>query len=385
MGNTNLLKGSSCHHLEADRMPLTNGKGFHCDACGENVHDQSESNTTSCVSPSADGPQQAEPETEKSSVSQTSGPRYKVVKANKQGNKVRWNVWGVAECKNIIRDGVQRFTKKNADRICDALNHVTVDAIPPVTGDEAKKLAKRQAEMERHNIEALATQVAEKYQQVLDLDQQRIALHRKASAVIKELWTEIKGVLNWFVSKAVNDKLFGLYGTQGEWTKAIFDMTPEGVKYHLKPKKAEPQPLLTAGESPVKPPVTPPVTDTDINPDKLPEVPEKQDSDIEDAEFTEGGSEEGEQKPTIPQLLADTKPLFAVGVSPADIVSNSVKDNSRLIINYARSFARMMTESEWQECVREVITGLQYELPDDEPTVQVRMNIVPAEGGSAAV
>ena len=35
-----------------------------------------------------------------------------------------------------------------------------------------------------------------------------------------------------------------------------------------------------------------------------------------------------------------------------------------------------MTESEWQETVREVINRLQYELPDDEPEVQVMLNVV---------
>jgi hypothetical protein len=108
----------------------------------------------------------------------------------------------------------------------------------------------------------------------------------------------------------------------------------------------------------------------ETNPTDLPEIP--------------AGKDEAEN-PTLAESLADTKPTFAIGVSPADVVSNSVKENSRLILGYARSFGKLMTESEWQECVQEVIKGLQYELPDDEPEMQVTMNIVPAEGESASV
>jgi len=354
----------SCQHPEAARIPLTNGKGFHCDACGENVHDKHKKN---------------EGQTENLSVSHSPAGRYKAL----QASKGKWTVWDNVECKTVKVDGIELFRRKNAVRIADEMNGTTVDSVPRVGGDKGKEIAKRQREKFIRDAQVAATSVAEKYQQLVQFNEQHAVLYRKFAVVAEEMRAEIKVVFHFFAQKKANEKLFGTYGTQDEWTQAVFGMTARNVRYHITPPKE--QRLLPANTEPEPPQPA----STDI----LPEIPEqdaeaKQDGGIEDADYTDiPPTPAADKKPTVPQLLADTKPSFAIGVSPADVVSNSAKENSRLILGYARSFARMMTDGEWQETVREVINGLQYELPDDEPEAQVMLNVVrtpSAEGEQVA-
>jgi hypothetical protein len=342
----------SCQHPEAARIPLTNGKGLHCGACGENVHDEHK---------------KSEGQTENFSVSHSQAGRYQAL----QASKGKWTVWDKVECKTVKVDGIELFRRKYAVRIADEMNDTTVVSIPRVGGDKGRDIAKRQRHKFIKDAEAAATSVVEKYQHLVQLNEQHAILYRKFAVVAEEMRAEIKIVFYFFAHKKAYEKLFGTYGTQDEWTQAAFGMTARNVRNHITPPKE--LPLLPANTESEPPPAR-----TDI----LSEIPEqdaepKQDGGIEDADYTDiPPTPAANEKPTVLQLLADTKPSFAIGVSPADVVSNSVKENSRLILGYARSFGRMMTESEWQETVREVINGLQYELPDDEPEVQVMLNVV---------
>jgi hypothetical protein len=61
-------------------------------------------------------------------------------------------------------------------------------------------------------------------------------------------------------------------------------------------------------------------------------------------------------------------PSFAIGVSPADVVTNSAQKNARSLLSYLRSYGKHKEAAEWEETVRLVIRGLQDELDDTDET-----------------
>jgi hypothetical protein len=213
-------------------------------------------------------------------------------------------------------------------------------------------------------VQADAVAVAEKWVKYSELceaedeaKRNRIVFREnfEGDAALRKRWQNVR---DFFVKKKKHEFVTGKDGTQyftlPKWCEGECGVTYEYLR-RLDPRFAKLKNQIAGRQ--------------ETNPADLPEIP--------------AGKDESEN-PTLAESLADSKPTFAIRVSPADVESNSVKENSRLILGYARSFGKLMTESEWQECVREVIKGLQYELPD-EAAVQVTMNIVPAEGKSASV
>jgi len=260
------MNATPCSHLESERVPLSKGNGFHCGVCSENVH------------------------TDEVEVPSESGPRYQLVKHEKTIKKGL--PWGILDThtKEIlklekVKDGERLleprcFTKKSADSTCARLNQEpTVDSIPDSTGDSKKEIQKREREEKLVKAEARATLAENRFRELVDLDQQRMVIVKKAGEVIREMADDIKAVLYWFAHKKTHEKLFGKFATQEEWTQTAFSMCVNGVQYHINPNRRIPKvknvPLLAEPKT-----KTTPSADGD-NGDGLPDIPERQESEVE--------------------------------------------------------------------------------------------------------
>lgn len=247
------MKIELCSHSEEHRTDLSNGKGFHCDECNSNIH--------------TDG--------------STATLRYSLVKAEHDFPKGKpWQVWDLTIGGPL--DG-RYFTKKGAQEVCDARNHVpTVDSIPNATGDAAKDIAKRQSNEKQLKAELAATNIEAGLQEFQGLAAEHRAIRVKTRKVILAMEADYKNVCVWFRHKKDHEKLFGLYAIKGAWTKAIFDMTPEGIEYHFKKAKKvfveakDDVPRLAETTTPPQQP-TPTASDDDGDDcGGLPEIPESE-------------------------------------------------------------------------------------------------------------
>jgi hypothetical protein len=286
------------------------------------------------------------------------------IKQNGDGKKKRWMVTYTNGGVTSPVTSKQYKTEAEAQAVADEYNSgTTVKSISKSNADDVKKREKaenaelaKQRQQHLKEVESAAGRLVKTWKTLQGMEEQYYAFYRKLADVVAEFKPQLEDLRYEFRHLNEGETING-HTSLETWCPEFLGVTARTFRRGLQAPKQVP--LLPAS---VPEEMQPDDLDGNAPHDNdLPEIP----------------SSEKEEKPTIPQLLADTKPSFAISVSPADVVSNSVQENSRLILNYARSFARMMTESEWQETVREVIKGLKYEVPNDEPEVQVMLNVVP--------
>jgi hypothetical protein len=255
---------STCQH--PNRTDLKGGNGFRCDDCGAVVHNQNESgNKTDTVSVSS---------------SPDALPRYTVRKADGQykGKGVRWTVWNRKEGVNVKVDGVEFFRRKNADRIADENNGLTVKSVPPVSGDAGKDVAKRQ----RQEFVKKAEDAAQVIAKVCgDINASYSTFRRTASESIKAMETEMEIVRKFWKHKRDHETLLG-FKTSDEWSLAIFKCTYDHFCRVLNGLKNS-KPLLEK-----KPPQLGDGSNPPANGTPTPEIPEAQ------------AGEEGAPHPLVP-------------------------------------------------------------------------------------
>lgn len=292
------------------------------------------------------------------------------IKQKGDGKKERWMVTYTNGGVTSPFTSNQYKTEAEAQAVADEYNSgTTVKSVAKSNDADVKKRAEAELAKQRKQhlkeVESVAARLVKTWNTMTDLDRQSEVIYRKYAEAVEEFKPQLENLRYEFRHLKEGETING-HTSLETWCPEFLGVTARTFRRGLQvPKQVPLLPAPVDGNPQQKP---------------LPEVPEKQENGIEDADYTDMPSTpeaEGEQQLTVPQLLADTKPSLAIGVSPADVVSNSVKDNSRLILQYARSFAKLMNEREWQDCLREVIKGLQYELPDDEPEVQMMLNVVP--------
>jgi hypothetical protein len=285
--------------------------------------------------------------------------KYATKENGKNGKKKRWMVTYTTPKGITSPVGSKKYnTEAEAQAVADEYNSgTTVKSISKSNADDVKKREKAELANQRKQhlkeVESAAARLVKTWKTLEGMEEEYNAFYRKLADVVAEFKPQLEDLRYEFRRLKEGETING-HTSLETWCPEFLGVTARTFRRGLQAPKQVP--LLPASLPEEMQP-------NETNPADLPEIP--------------AGKDEAEN-PSLAESLADTKPTFAIGVSPADVVTNSVRENSRLILNYARSFGKLPSVSakEWQEIVRLVIEGLQYEL-DDEPAVQVTMNIVP--------
>lgn len=284
------------------------------------------------------------------------------IKPNGDGKKKRWMVTYTNGGVTSPVTSKRYKTETEAQAVADDYNNgTTVKSISKSNADDVRKreeaekaeLAK-QRQQHIKEVESAAARLVKTWKTLQGMEEEYYAFYRKLADVVAEFKPQLEDLRYEFRRLKKGETING-HTSLETWCPEFLGVTARTFRRGL--------------QAPKQVPLLPASVPEEMQPDDL-EENAPQDNDL-----PEIPSSESEEKPTIPQLLADTKPSFAISVSPADVVTNSVRENSRLILNYARSYRKFMTASEWQECVQEVIKGLQLELDDDVHQAQVTVNL----------
>lgn len=367
-----LLEGS-CRHPEAERTELSNRKGFHCESCGANVHDKTQ---LSCVS----------------SDQEPTQSRYKAVQA---GTK-----WTVFDDQLGRQHGEKLYTQPKAKALADELNGLGVNSIGlnEEQKERSRKDKERLAKQQRKDeLKALADDAKELAKQINEARKTYLEI-QSASVTFKGQIEKVRPlaerVLYGFKHLKDGENIDG-YTTATEWAKGTLGISYEWLRRCLNPETEIKQVSVKEGKlDRFLPAATEPAGATvTVHPEQppLPIIPKQDEEGVLDGEYEDASPEatveQPQEKPTVAESLADTRPSFAIAISPADVAKNGAEANARVILGYVRSYAKHITLDEYQETVRLVIKGLQYELDDEEGAqlVQVRMTINPTTEGESAV
>lgn len=319
---------TDCNHSLSSRTDLSKGDGFHCEDCGANIK----------------------------------VIRLGKSKANSQVNKMFTS---------------QSETAAEAPKAKAKQESKATVEVVRLNADE-KQLAKTDEAKQRkeylRGIEANAKRLIKGMEEAVATGEQISALRVKFVDTVRELLPLFENVQEGFRHLHKGESIMG-ETTAKAWSLRYIKVTYQHLARVIRQLQGNSNPpalLLMDGSKLLEP------TETTIDVDAV----------VKSEPIPPAAKKEAQPKPTFEQptqpnvmvSLADTKPSFAIGVSPADVVTNSAQENARGILNYVRSYGKHMTAAEWEETVHLVIRGLQYELDDADDTVQVQVEIKSSEG-----
>jgi hypothetical protein len=311
---------SDCNHPVSSRTDLSKDDGFHCENCGVNIK-----------------------------VIPLNEP-----KAQRQVNKMFTSQ----------REAATEAPKARAKKGSKA----TVKVVRLNADEEqlAKKDEVNQRKEYLRGIEANAKRLIKGIEDALATGEQISALRIKFVDTVRELLPLFENVQDGFRHLRKGESIMGMT-TAKAWSLRYLKVTYQHLARVIRQLqgKSNPPALLLMDGSKVLGPTETAIDGAVVTPEPIPPTAKK-----------ESQREPTVEQPTQPNVmvsLADTKPSFAIGVSPADVLTNTAHENARSILNYVRSYGKHMNAAEWEETVRLVIEGLQYELDDAEHAVEAEV------------
>lgn len=359
-GQTQRKDNRGCRHPEGERVPLTNGKGFHCGTCGANVHTEPggvDETHTVCVS-------SGEP-TE----------RYKPIRQS-AGKGAGWKVLDTVADKVVESEGQMKY-RRCLER-CKELNakgivlgtgvNAAIGEVPTVSLETRAAVEKAERQTRLQELNSLTRQ-AQEFK--AGLGELRLKLNTTAAEFFFERKEQLVNVLDGFAHLRGNETIDGCR-TATDWAKSIGTSYETLRRIRKRLEAAQPvgigTPLLSeCNEGNPQQGNPQPKSSAECRSDSARKAAETRRKNAA-AKSGEENEKPEDKKPRAPQLLADTKPSFTISHSPVDDSETwAMEDAVRHIVSWTLHCLKGFALIEKRRIVEDVIGKLRDELAFEAP------------------